>query len=98
MNGTSYYDDFIQLPTAKGVKVNGTQVITDQQTALTAQSTTITHTAPSTPDYAIQDMTNTTPYGFVTQDEANTVLSVIANLQTRIEELETKLQTHGLIA
>ena len=36
--------------------------------------------------------------GFATKDEGNTVLSVIANLQTRVEELETKLQAHGLIA
>jgi hypothetical protein len=65
-------------------------------TALTTQLTTITHTAP-TPDYAIQNLTNTSPYGFVTQDEGNTVLSVIANLQTRVGELETKLQALGLL-
>jgi len=66
-------------------------------TALTTQLTTITHTAPGTPDYAIQNFTQTTPFGFVTADEANTVLSVIANLQTRVSELETKLQALGLL-
>jgi hypothetical protein len=75
---------------------NSTPVV--QATALTTQLTTITHTAPVTPDYAIQDFTQVTPFGFVTADEANTVLSVIANLQTRVSELETKLKTYGLLA
>lgn len=66
--------------------------------ALTAQLTTITFTAPGTPDYAIQDLTTTTPYGFVTKDEGNSVLSVIANLQTRVSQLESRLQALGLIA
>ena len=66
-------------------------------TELTDELTTITHTAPGTPDYAIQNMTNVTPYGFVTQDEANTLLSVVANLQTRVNELETKLTSLGLL-
>lgn len=59
--------------------------------ALTTQLTTITHTSPGTPDYAIQDLTNITPYGFATQDEGNTVLSVIRNLQLRVAELEARL-------
>jgi len=58
---------------------------------LTTAETDITHTAPSTSDYAIQDLVNTTPYGFVTKDEGNTVLQVIANLQTRVQELEDHL-------
>jgi hypothetical protein len=60
--------------------------------------TTITSTAPGTPDYAIQDLTSTTPFGFVTKDEGNSVLSVVANLQTRVAQLEAKLQTLGLLA
>jgi hypothetical protein len=44
-----------------------------QQSGLTA----ITHTAPGTPDYAIQDLTNSGGFGFATKDEGNTVLSVI---------------------
>jgi len=69
--------------------------------ALTTQLTSITHTAPGTPDYAIQDLTNAGGYGFATKDEGNTVLSVILNLQTRVAELETKLSSAaglGLIA
>ena len=65
--------------------------------ANTAALTDITFTAPSTPDYAIQDLTQTTPFGFVTKDEGNTVLSVIANLQTRVSQLESKLQTYGIL-
>jgi hypothetical protein len=64
--------------------------------ALTTQLTTITFTTP-TPDYAIQNLTQTTPFGFVTQNEGNTVLSVIANLQTRVAELESRLQAYGLL-
>ena len=55
-----------------------------------AALTTITHTSPTTPDYAIANTTNTSPYGFSTQDEANTVLSVIKNLQIRVLDLENR--------
>lgn len=55
-----------------------------------APLTTITHTAPGTPDYAIQNLTTSTPYGFVTADEGNTVLKVIANLQARVTDLEAR--------
>lgn len=74
----------------------GTAPVT-QQTELTDELTTITFTSPGTPDYAVQNLTNIGGYGFVTQDEGNTVLSVIANLQTRVNELETKLTAYGLL-
>lgn len=66
--------------------------------ANTVALTTITSTAPGTPDFAIQDLTSTTPFGFVTKDEGNSVLSVITNLQARVTQLETKLQTLGLLS
>jgi hypothetical protein len=66
--------------------------------ALTAQLTTLTSTAPGTPDFAIQDLINTSAFGFVTKDEGNSVLAVIANLQTRVSQLESRLQALGLIA
>lgn len=66
-------------------------------TGLTTQLTTITCSAPGTPDYAIADLTATSPYGFAAKDEGQTVLKVIANLQTRVSELETKLKTYGLL-
>ena len=69
----------------------------DKPAALTAQLTTITHTAPGTPDYAIQNLTTTTPYGFVTADEGNSVLSVVANLQARLAEVEARLEELGLV-
>lgn len=70
---------------------------TTKPAANTAALTSITSTAPGTPDYAIQDLTQTTPFGFVTKDEGNSVLSVVKNLQTRVAELETKLQALGLL-
>jgi hypothetical protein len=63
-----------------------------QKAALTAQLTTIKHTAPGTPDYAIQNLSSG-GYGFVTRDEGNTVLSVIRNLQVRVAELEAGLSS-----
>ena len=83
----------LDIETGGIVKTNGTQ-----GAALTAQLTSITHTAPGTPDYAVQDLTSTTPFGFVTADEGNTVLSVVANLQARLAEVEARLEALGLVA
>jgi hypothetical protein len=69
-----------------------------QGAALTAQLTSITHTAPGTPDYAIQNLTNSSPFGFVNADEGNTVLSVILNLQVRLAEVEARLEAAGIVA
>lgn len=69
-----------------------------QQAALTTALTTITFSAPGTADYAIADLTNSSPYGFASANEGQTVLSVIANLQARVNELENALQTLGLLA
>jgi|GEM_PF-6562385 len=66
--------------------------------ALTAQLTSITATAPSTPDYAIQDLVQNSGFGFASADEGQSVLKVILNLQTRMAELETKLKAAGLLA
>lgn len=63
---------------------------------LTAALTALTTVAPSTPDYAIADVTNVSPYGFADAEEARTVLSVIANLQLRLAEVETKLIALGI--
>ncbi len=70
---------------------------TTRQTEMTDELTTITFSAPGTPDYAIQNLVAAVGYGFVTADEGQTVLSVIANLQTRVNELETKLTAYGLL-
>ena len=68
-----------------------------KQAAMTTQLQTITHSAPGTTDYAIADSTQTTPWGFTSSDEVLTLLSVIANLQTRVQELENKLVAYGLL-
>ena len=71
---------------------------TTKPAANTAALTTITSTAPGTPDYAVQDLTQTTPYGFASQDEGNSVLSVVSNLQVRVSQLETKFKALGLLS
>ena len=83
----------LNIETGGKVKANGTQ-----GAALTAQLTSITHTAPQTADYAIQDLTNTGGYGFASKDEGNTVLSVIKNLQVRLAEVEARLEALGMVA
>ena len=90
--GVAYEDQYLNGATIEN------PVYTAKGAALTAQLTSITSTAPGTPDYAIQDLVNTSAYGFVTKDEGNTVLSVIANLQTRVSQLESRLQALGLIS
>ena len=80
--------------------VNGEKVVTNRQSALTTALTALSSVpVPSSYDYALNSgTTNSTPYGFVSEDELRTVLQVIANTQTRLTELETRLKTHGLIA
>ena len=70
----------------------------DQPAALTAQLTTITHTAPGTPDYAFGTVTTTSGAGFSSVDEANSLLKVVANLQVRLLEVEALLEEVGLVA
>jgi hypothetical protein len=65
--------------------------------ALTANLTDITHTAASSPDYALQDLVQNTGFGFATKDEGNTLLAVVQNTKTRVAELETKLVALGLL-
>lgn len=90
--GVAYEDQYLNGATIAN------PVYTAKGAALTTQLTTITSTAPGTADYAIQDLVNSSAFGFVTKDEGNTVLSVIANLQTRVAELETRLKALNLIA
>ena len=77
---------------------NGKVFTGTAQSEITDELTSITHTAPGTPDYAIQDFgTAGGLWAFADKDEANTVLSVILNNQTRINELEARLTALGLI-
>jgi hypothetical protein len=68
--------------------------------ALTAQLTTVTFTAPVTANYALTGtaVTNATPWGFATSDDVNTLLSVVANLQARLAAAETNLKNFGLFS
>jgi hypothetical protein len=77
--------------------VEGAQSAIAAGAALTAQLTTITHTAPGTPDYALQNLVQNTGFGFVTADEGNTTLSVIANLQARLAQVEARLEAAGIV-
>lgn len=70
-----------------------------QGAALTAALTTIVPAdAEGTPDYAIAGVTNSTAYGFASAQEAITCLYVIANLQTRLAEVEARLEAFGIVA
>jgi hypothetical protein len=62
-------------------------------TALTDLSGDIT---PATPDYVLTATSG--GWGCGSQDEFETMTSVIKNLQDRVNELEDRLQAHGLIA
>lgn len=66
--------------------------------AMTAQLTTITHTAPGTPDYAFGTVTTTSGAGFSSIDEANSLLKVVANLQVRLLEVEAILEGLNAVA
>ena len=72
-----------------------------QPAALTAQLTDITgDITPVTPDYVVTATNG--GWGFGSQDEFETAMNVINNLQTRVQELEDALSTaaggSGLIA
>lgn len=82
-------------------QVNASELFGTPLSSFTAQNTSITHTAPSTPDFAIQDLIDSgvgSAFGFATKDEGNTVLQVILNLQVRVLELENRLEELGLVA
>ncbi len=89
-------DRYLDSVTGNDADNGTTRALADA--TLTAALTGLTHTAPGTPDYAIQNLTQTVPFGFVTADEGNSVLKVIANLQTRVGELEAKLQALAIVA
>lgn len=71
--------------------------LTNEAAALTTQLTTVTIAdAAGTPDYALQELTTTSPYGLATQGEAISLLYVIQNLQVRVAEMEAALEAAGL--
>jgi len=70
-----------------------------QQSALTAALTTITCTISTTtaPDYALAEVT-ITGFVFVDSTSGDSLLAVVQNIQTRLGEIETALETVGLVA
>ena len=95
---------YINEGAADAVADFGLVYAADQQSALTTALTGLTHTAPSSPDYAIQDLVQSDVptagegFGFVTKDEGNTVLKSIQANKIRIAEIETALQVLGILA
>ncbi len=93
-----------EMVVASGGKINiepGGAITADgtQGAALTTQLTTITPAdAEGTPDYAIAAVINSSAYGFASAQEAITVLYVIKNLQTRLAEVEARLEGVGICA
>lgn len=83
---TSYWAPYVTTP-ADAIPTTDLDV---------AALTNLTLVAPGTPDYAVQALTQTLPFGFVSDDEGATVLAVIANLQARVTLLETALVTAGI--
>ncbi len=79
---TSTTANNVKLPTAANIGA-----------AMTAQLTTITIAdAAGTPDYALQALTTTAPYGLATAAEMISLLYVIKNLQVRLLEVEVILE------
>jgi hypothetical protein len=68
-----------------------------QRTAFTSAVTTITN-AGTPGDYAIQALTQTSPWGFVEQDEGESLVEAVLNNQARIGEIEVLLQAFGFVA
>lgn len=86
------------MNTATDTIIHKLPVTGGEGAALTAQLTTITIAdAAGTPDYAIQAITNTTPYGFVNAAECITLLYVVKNLQVRLAEVEARLEAVNIV-
>jgi hypothetical protein len=89
--GVAYEDQYLDGATIAN------PVYPAQGAALTAQLTTVSASAPVAADFTVQDLVNP-GFGFVNANEAQTVMAVMINLQTRVAELESRLQALNLIA
>ena len=72
-----------------------------QPTALTTAETSITFVNENTPDFALASLkllSDDTGAGFADLNEAQAFVEVVANMQLRVSEIETKLQALGLLA
>jgi hypothetical protein len=66
-------------------------------TASTLAPASLVVAALTYPDSDIQAATNSTPFGFVTADEANTLVAIVKSLHSRVYDLEARLVTLGLL-
>lgn len=82
----------LDMGTGAAFKANGLA-----SASLTAGLTALTHTAPGTPDYALQNLVQNTGFGFATADEGNTVLKVLVNAVARLAEVEARLEALGIV-
>lgn len=57
-----------------------------------------TYWSSGNPTITLGMWTAASGFGFATKDEGNSVLKVVANLQTRVNELETKLKALNLLS
>lgn len=68
-------------------------------TAAVVAAASMTFTDPGgSSDYAFATATTTTPAGFSTVNEANSLLKVVQNLVLRVEQIQARLQAAGIIA
>lgn len=80
----------------------GNATVTPTAAEIPVDLTAVTHTAPGTPDYALQDFIDvqgdgTKGFAFHTKDEANTLLKVIANLQAQMAVLRAQAKAAGWV-
>ena len=67
-------------------------------TEIVDELTTLTQAGSFTPDYAIQAITSSSPFGFASAAEGETVLSVVIRNAARIKAIEDVLVAQGLLA
>lgn len=90
-----YFKNQVQFDPQSQVGFYGVNPI-KRPSAPTADLTLITHTAPSADDFAFANTTNSSPWGFSNQNEANTLLKVVKALQVNMTEVKAILSSLGL--
>lgn len=86
------------MNTATDTIIHKLPVTAGEGAALTPQLTTITIAdAAGTPDYAIAAVINSSAYGFASAAELISTLYVIKNLQTRLAEVEARLEAINVV-
>lgn len=68
-----------------------------QQGVITSALPAIVQATSFVPNYTIPAVTNSSPYGFATAEAGETLISVVKNMQLRINDLEARLQAANII-